>query len=128
MREQGSERLVSTNEGESNVFWPDVDKDTEQSMLRNLFTIAVARGMLTVDRIERFLSEIQAMNGTGGPPRKNAFDFESAMRGLLDMDDTLSPLCVKMFGRSLLPDHARRRLAEDLETCRRGSHPFCYDS
>ncbi len=118
------EQMTAAGFAQQNVFWPDLDWETEQALLHHLFTIACLRGLLTGDRVERFLNDVSAVYAPGCCGKhadcgSEAYDMVSATRSLLHMDDVLSPLSVMMFGRSLLPDHDRELLQEALdENCR----------
>lgn len=66
MWDDAIKQLAGANDARGNVFWPDVHRETEQAMLRQLFATAVARNVLSGDHVEQFLLEVcDAGSGTG---------------------------------------------------------------
>lgn len=116
------ERLTKANKAQSNIFWPDLDREKEIAMLNRLFITAIARDVLTDDQAEQFLSEVCVINSCAecNTPetisRLTSSDLNTVTRNLLNMDEMLSPISLMLFGRKLLQDHEREMLRQDIET------------
>ena len=116
-------QLAAANGARGNVFWPDVHREAEQTMLRQLFATAIARNVLNGDHIERFLLEVCAMLASQGATSQQSFffDLDAATRNLLIIDEKLAPLSLSLFGKRLLSDLDRETLKHALGASCQGS-------